>query len=106
MTETHSMLQRMKTLTTQAANSTYTDTARNNIRDEITALNEEITRIANTTEFNGKKPLAPAKMCIRDRILGKAENLDMEAKPGSDGNSLDAAILDTLSLIHILDQLV
>lgn len=61
MTETHSMLQRMKTLTTQAANSTYTDTARNNIRDEITALKDEITRIANTTEFNGKKPLAPAK---------------------------------------------
>ena len=28
-------------------------------------------------------------------ILGKAENLDMEAKPRSDGNSLDAAILDT-----------
>ena len=28
-------------------------------------------------------------------ILGKAENLDMEAKPGSDGNSYDAAILDT-----------
>ena len=62
MTETHSMLQRMKTLTTQAANSTYTDTARNNIRDEITALKEEITRIANTTEFNGKKPLAPVKV--------------------------------------------
>ena len=61
MTETHSMLQRMKTLTTQAANSTYTDTARNNIRDEISALKDEITRIANTTEFNGKKPLAPVK---------------------------------------------
>ena len=60
MTETHSMLQRMKTLTTQAANSTYTTTARNNIQDEITALNKEITRIASTTEFNGKKPLAPA----------------------------------------------
>lgn len=28
-------------------------------------------------------------------ILGKAENLHMEAKPGSDGNSYDAAILDT-----------
>ena len=27
--------------------------------------------------------------------LGKAENLDMETKPGSDGNSYDAAILDT-----------
>ena len=28
-------------------------------------------------------------------ILGKAENLHMEAKPGSDGNSYDAAIRDT-----------
>ena len=59
MTETHSMLQRMKTLTTQAANGTYTTTARNNIKAEIDALNKEITRIATTTEFNGEKPLNP-----------------------------------------------
>lgn len=59
MTETHSMLQRMKTLTTQAANGTYTKTARDNIKAEITALSDEITRIASTTEFNGEKPLAP-----------------------------------------------
>ena len=57
MTETHSMLQRMKTLTTQAANGTYTETARKNIKAEIDALNSEITRIASTTEFNGEKPL-------------------------------------------------
>ena len=59
MTETHSMLQRMKTLTTQAANGTYTDTARKNIKAEIDALNIEITRIASTTQFNGEKPLNP-----------------------------------------------
>lgn len=59
MTETHSMLQRMKTLTTQAANGTYTETARKNIQAEINALNSEITRIASTTEFNGEKPLNP-----------------------------------------------
>lgn len=59
MTETHSMLQRMKTLTTQAANGTYTKTARDNIKAEIDALNKEITRIATTTEFNGEKPLNP-----------------------------------------------
>ena len=59
MTETHSMLQRMKTLSTQAANGTYTETARKNIKSEIDALNKEITRIATTTEFNGKKPLSP-----------------------------------------------
>ena len=61
MTETHSMLQRMKTLTTQASNGTYTKTARDNIKAEIDALNKEITRIATTTEFNGEKPLNPAK---------------------------------------------
>lgn len=61
MTETHSMLQRMKTLTTQAANGTYTKTARDNIKAEIDALNKEITRIATTTEFNGEKLLNPAK---------------------------------------------
>ena len=61
MTETHSMLQRMKTLTTQAANGTYTKPARDNIQAEIKALSSEIDRIASTTEFNGEKPLAPAK---------------------------------------------
>ena len=61
MTETHSMLQRMKTLATQAANGTYTTTARNNIQAEIDALNKEITRIASTTKFNGETPLSPAK---------------------------------------------
>ena len=59
MTETHSMLQRMKTLSTQAANGTYTEAARKNIQSEIDALNSEITRIASTTEFNGEKPLSP-----------------------------------------------
>lgn len=61
MTETHSMLQRMKTLTTQAANGTYTKTARDNIQAEVDALNKEITRIASTTKFNGETPLSPVK---------------------------------------------
>ena len=61
MTETHSMLQRMKTLATQAANGTYTETARKNIKPEIDALNSEITRIATTTKFNGESPLNPDK---------------------------------------------
>lgn len=61
MTETHSMLQRMKTLTTQAANGTYTKTARDNIQAEVDALNKEITRIASTTKFNGETPLSPVR---------------------------------------------
>lgn len=60
LTETHSMLQRMKTLTTQAANGTYTSTARKNIEAELTALKAEINRIATTTKFNNVNPLLTA----------------------------------------------
>ena len=58
LTETHSMLQRMKTLATQAANGTYNSTARSAIGLEMTELKEEITRIADKTDYNGVKPLA------------------------------------------------
>ena len=58
LTETHSMLQRMKTLATQAANGTYNSTARSAIGLEITALKEEISRISTNTDYNGVKPLA------------------------------------------------
>ena len=49
LTETHSMLQRMKTLATQSANGTYTDEARANIQKEFDQLKTEIDRIADTT---------------------------------------------------------
>lgn len=57
LTETHSMLQRLKTLATQGANGTYDNTARENINKEITDLNAEIDRIAESTSFNGVTPL-------------------------------------------------
>ena len=57
LTETHSMLQRMVTLATQSANGTYNSTARTAIGAEVTALKEELNRIASTTDYNGVKPL-------------------------------------------------
>ena len=57
LTEVHSMLQRMVTLATQAANATVNSVAANNIKTEYTALVEEINRIADYTDFNGTKPL-------------------------------------------------
>ena len=63
LTETHSMLQRMTTLATQAANGTYASadsdnsTARTNIKEELDQLAAEINRIAKNTDFNGIKPL-------------------------------------------------
>ena len=57
LTETHSMLQRMVTLATQSANGTYNSTARTAIGEEVTALKDELNRIASTTDYNGVKPL-------------------------------------------------
>ena len=50
--ETHSILQRMRELATQAANDTNVETDRKEIQKEITELTSEINRIANTTQFN------------------------------------------------------
>ena len=58
LTETHNMLQRLVTLSTQAANGTYNTTARSSIKEEVEELKKEITRIADTTDYNGVKPIA------------------------------------------------
>ena len=57
LSETHSILQRMRELSVQAANDTLTQQDRSYIQEEIDQLNEEITRIGNTTQFNKKKLL-------------------------------------------------
>ncbi len=55
--ESHSILQRMRALAVQAANGTETDEDRGNIQDEIAQLQDELDRIAETTEFNTMKLL-------------------------------------------------
>ena len=52
LNEVHSMLQRMNELATQAANDTNTADDRNAIQEEINALEAEIDRVAETTQFN------------------------------------------------------
>ena len=60
LTEVHSMLQRLKTLATQSANGTYTDSQRGLIENEVVALKSEINRISTDTEFNDKAVLNTA----------------------------------------------
>lgn len=57
LTETHSILQRMRELSVQAATDTNTDVDRNQIQLELDQLREEIDRISRTTEFNTMKLL-------------------------------------------------
>ena len=55
--ESHSILQRMRELAVQAANGTETDDDRDNIQDEVSQLQSELTRISTDTEFNTMKLL-------------------------------------------------
>ena len=57
LNETHSILQRMKELATQASNDTNVGVDRGEIQKEINQLTSEINRIGNTTEFNTQKLL-------------------------------------------------
>ncbi len=57
LNETHSILQRMRELSVQAANGTETDDDREAVNDEISQLQDELTRISETTEFNTMKLL-------------------------------------------------
>ena len=52
LNESHSILQRMNELATQAANDTNTTVDRNAIQAEVDALTSEIDRIQSTTQFN------------------------------------------------------
>lgn len=52
LNETHSILQRMRTLTVQSASDTYKDEDRAQIQKEMNALAEELNGIASRTQFN------------------------------------------------------
>ncbi|MEM7675615.1 MAG: flagellin [Myxococcota bacterium] len=55
--EATSMLQRMRDLAVQSSNDTNSATDRANLQKEVSQLQQEIDRIAQTTRFNGKSLL-------------------------------------------------
>lgn len=57
LSETQSMVQRLKTLATQAANGTLDSTDRNQANLEVVQLQSEINRLASQTTFNGMQVL-------------------------------------------------
>ena len=73
LSETHSILQRMRELAVQAANDTYTSQDRQNIQAEIDQLTAEIDRISSSTQFNGKNLLdgSTAALVSTDKLTTK-----------------------------------
>ncbi len=54
LSEVHAILQRMNELAVKASNGTMSDVDRATVQDEISQLKQEITRIADDTQFNGE----------------------------------------------------
>lgn len=57
MKETTNLLQRMRDLSLQSSNGSNSQSERVAIQEEMTALNDELNRIAETTSFGGRKLL-------------------------------------------------
>lgn len=57
LSESTSIIQRIRELAVQAANGTNSDANRASIQNEVTSLVAELDRIGNTTQFNGRNLL-------------------------------------------------
>jgi flagellin len=92
LTETHSMLQRMRELSVQAATDTNTGVDRGALQDEVKQLQKEVDRIANTTQFN-KKNLLNGELGID--VTGNA-NVDLSGVELVDasGNAVSSGTID------------
>ncbi len=85
LTEVHAILQRVRDLTVQGANDSNSTEARANIATEIASLGTELTRISDSTNFNGTKLLD-----------GSVATLNFQV--GADGNANSAI---TVSLTDV-----
>jgi flagellin len=77
LNETHAILQRMRELATQSATDTNTEVDRGEIQKEIDQLAAEITRIADTTEFNTQNLLGGEFKAKFHIGANKGQNVDL-----------------------------
>lgn len=70
LSESHSILQRMRELAVQSSNDTNTDSDRKALQNEVKQLVGELDRIGNTTEFNTKKLLEGSAKGVTEKVDG------------------------------------
>ncbi|MFI3604785.1 flagellin N-terminal helical domain-containing protein [Vagococcus fluvialis] len=96
LNETHEIINRMRDLATQGATGTLGDQDRAEINKEFSALKEEVTRIAGTTNFNQKTLLDGAfdsAAKTTSTVEAGAKDLISSVKI-SDNKGLEAGALD------------
>lgn len=93
MTEISEMLQRINELAVKSANGIMSDSDRATVQEEVAQLKEEITRIADTTEFNGQKLLNG-----EFEYKGYTNNLNIKVNGYSDEVSTKVYTIDSLTI--------
>ena len=103
--ESTNILQRMRELAVQATSDTNSGQDRVFIQDEINQLNNEINRIANTTEFNGIKVLngTYTDKTIQVGNLG-AQTIQVGVE-NADNNTLGAYQIESVDESRFADSL-
>jgi flagellin len=115
LSETHSILQRMRELAVQSSNDTNTDGDRKELQAEVKQLVAELDRIGNTTEFNTKKLLDGSAKGVAEETLGsvainnnsavKIEKSDIDALSTSISSGATAAKKDgAVMLVRVADS--
>jgi flagellin len=106
LSETHSILNRMRDLTVQAANDTNSAEDRTAIQTEIDSLNEEIGRISKDTKFNGKALLSGATGDVNIQIganeTDAALTLDLGKGFGTASTDVATAALEVSAYMTVL----
>lgn len=104
LNETHSILQRMRELTVQAANDTNVTADRTAITKELAELEKEVDRISTETEFNSMK-LIDGSYSGKDlnlqvganntqNIAFKIDEADMATLTGSSATAISTGVSD------------
>jgi flagellin len=93
LTEVHSILQRMRDLSVQAANDSNSPEARSNISTEVGSLRDELERISTSTNFNGIKLLD-----------GTNSSLSFQVGAGSNGTQ-DAITVNLTNISAVASSL-
>ncbi|WP_302569773.1 flagellar hook-associated protein FlgL [uncultured Clostridium sp.] len=87
--EVGNIVQRMRELAVQGANETNTGSDRAKISEELTQLHEEIDRIAESTQFNGKDLLNGANTVRTEKEYSVAKETDIEKVTVQNGFDFD-----------------
>ena len=110
LNETTNILQRMREISVQSANSTNTETDRAALQEELNQLTTEINRIGNTTEFNTQKLLnggagSSSNSNITDAASASVTTGNFKATNLSAVTNIDASIKVDGTTFNISDAL-